>query len=219
VISYKLNIQETNANYYINSAATILDRFQGEPGVLVDIGAHVGILDLLAVSEGGFRIAAAIEANMYNFVRMVDNIVMNECEGRILPIWAAVTNRSYQTETLYSNNLGINSGIQSLKYKDTYPSESVVGISFHDALAGIKKVDLLKIDIEGGEWDILVPKFAKDFKKCDWIDIELHVAPVDYPVLYKEKMGSVDTARKFLTDCGFELYDNPETDGFYGPRK
>lgn len=169
---------------------------------------------MIAVKEAGFSLAIGIEANGQNFARMVANIALNECQGKILPIWAAVTNRSFQREALYSNNLGINSGIQSLKYKDSYPSEYVVGLDFHTVLLGLPSIDLLKVDIEGGEWDILCPRYRKDFKKCKWIDIELHVP--EPPGLYGSSLGSIDKAKDFLESCGFDLKENPDTYGFYG---
>jgi FkbM family methyltransferase len=222
-MAYEFNIQEGESiNYFVNSAEHILGRHKGKKGLLVDFGAHVGVLDVMAVREEGFEFAIAVEPNLENFVRLVDNIQLNDCQGYILPVWAAVSNQSYKTGVLYSNNQGVNSGIQSLNYKDYYPSENVCLVTMNNLLASTSWIDLLKIDIEGGEWDLFTPDNEHLFQKARWLDIELHHMELDKEIaldLYTGIDNSRKTAEEYLAGCGFKLTWNDETAGLYGPRK
>lgn len=217
----QFNIQEGEPiTYFLNSANNILNRHKGKKGLVVDIGAHIGVLDVLATKERGWDFAIGVEPHLPNFARMLDNININHCEGNILPIWAAVADKSYQQGILFSNNQGINSGIQSLDYKSVYPSEAVVLLELKDILGPHDRIELLKIDIEGGEWKLFTEENREYFERAKWIDIELHHMEMDAEFardLYDGNGGSKEWAKIYLESCGFKL--TWDTVGYYGPRK
>lgn len=221
-VDYQFNIQEGESiTYYANCAHEILSRYKGKKNLMVDVGAHIGVVSVMAVLEEGFKFAIAIEPNLVNFVRLIDNIQLNGCEGRILPVWAAVGTKSFTQGTLYSNdnNGNLNSGVQSLNYQGRYPSERVCIVTLADILKNSRIIDLLKIDIEGGEWDLFTEENKEIFMKARWIDIELHHTQADFydtRDLYAGKIHNADEAQKYLEDCGFKLIWYPEANGFYG---
>lgn len=217
----QFNIQEGEPiTYFLNSANTILARHKGKKGLLVDIGAHIGVVDVMATKDRGWDFAVAVEPHLPNFARLLDNININQCEGNILPLWAAVGDKSYQQGVLYSNNQGVNSGIQSLEYKSVYPSEAVVLLQLKDILGPHNSIDLLKIDIEGGEWKLFTEENVQYFEKAKWIDIELHHMEQDKEfasALYAGQGHTKEVAKAYLESCGFKL--TWDAAGYYGPRK
>lgn len=218
----EFNIQEGEPiSYFYESATKILDRYEGKnKDVLVDVGAHIGVVDILAVRERNWGFCVGIEANLPNYVRFLDNVNINHCEGKILPIWAAISDKSFQQGTLYSNGQGINSGVQSLVFTDIYPAENVCLITLKDIIGNIPKIDLLKIDIEGGEWALFTDENREIFERVQWIDVELHNFELDkdwHGILYKDKGNTKAKAKKYLESCGFKL--SWEQVGWFGPRR
>jgi FkbM family methyltransferase len=167
---------EESSEFWIANAKAVLDRHQGGKGLLVDIGAHVGTLAILAVKEYGFTSVVAVEPNLDNFGRMIENISYNDCEGRILPIWAAISNKTLATTKLYQppkSSKGVTSGCWSLIPYDTLCHQRVLSLKLDDVcnLVGSKTIDLLKIDVEGAEYDIIDSTYHEKIRA---IDIELH---------------------------------------------
>src|SRR6266700_1429534 len=100
---------------WIENDRHILGRYdQTQRDLFVDIGAHVGAVSVLAVKEDGFDMAIAVEADLENFARMIDNIAVNNCEGQIFPIWAAISTTSLERVALYMPPTVANSGCRSL---------------------------------------------------------------------------------------------------------
>src|SRR5438132_11999874 len=99
---------------WIDNAQQILAPYQGSGKFLIDLGAHIGAVSILAVKKYGFTQCIAVEADLENFAHMLDNIAMNDCEGYVLPIWAAITSDPPLSHRfLYSNTLS-NSGTHSI---------------------------------------------------------------------------------------------------------
>ena len=139
----------------------ILRRLQ--PGdVFLDIGANIGYDALLAafcVGQSGQVIA--IEASPDIFKMLRNNIVRNRCDN-ITAVCAAVSDTNEKIP-LYAgppNNIGMTTtdATRSLRYNtslkyagdfDAAPIESLVGRDM------LKRVKLIKIDIEGGETKII----------------------------------------------------------------
>jgi FkbM family methyltransferase len=205
------------AEIWIENAKAVLNRYDGQGrGLLVDIGAHVGTVSLLALKEYGFEYAIAVEADLENFARMIDNIAINNCEGRILPIWAAITNTTLAPTQLYLPvPQEANSGCRSLMPYGTSFSEMTASLQLDDifdiARRAGKRIDLLKIDIEGGEWGII----DNAFEPVDCIDLELHLI----------KPHTTVEAQFFLGKAGFRysstslrLSDTTTTEGLHGKR-
>lgn len=124
---------------------------------VVDIGANVGYFTLLAsklVGDTGKVIG--FEANKELVTIVKDNLAMN---------WTT-ENTKIVNKAVFSKNTTLNfhiserfSGYSSIHKKpedenllDTYTSSEIVAVSLDSELQDVGMIDLMKIDIEGGEY-------------------------------------------------------------------
>lgn len=148
-----------------------------KPGdVFVDVGAHVGYYTLLAaklVGESGKVIA--VEPNPPTIVRLEKDIALNPFKNIIVQKVACTdketTLKFFQATLENTGNSSMNQG----NAKDS-TEISVRGVPLDKIVQdlGIKRVDLVKIDVEGGEMSVLGgmtniiatyhPKFAIELK-------------------------------------------------------
>ena len=117
--------------------------------VIVDLGAHIGLSVLRLLAANPRACVLAVEPDPYLIAQLQANVAG-------LPV--AVVNAAVAAEsgsaTLYRSDTF--SWANSLR--PTSPGQSAVTvpcITFDELLAdaGISRIDLLKIDIEGAEWD------------------------------------------------------------------
>lgn len=129
-----------------------------KPGnVFVDVGANIGLFSLNASKIVGLEGKVyAFEAFMPNYVKLYDNIKINNYTN-IVAENNAILNQNSTIEILY-NESDKNVGMASTYLKNFTSKELVEGFSldhyFNDKM--IEKVDLIKIDIEGGEYNALL---------------------------------------------------------------
>ena len=123
--------------------------------VVVDIGGFIGDFALYAVKRLNARKVIVCEPSPKNWALLLKNIANNGYEDRIKPVHKAVTD---------GRNLMMNIDAPDehqcmVSGYDTsgQPLSSVPGISLSNLLRehAIENVDLLKIDCEGGEYEIL----------------------------------------------------------------
>jgi FkbM family methyltransferase len=130
-----------------------LDTVQLEPGdVILDIGAHVGIVSIyLAKKYPGIRVYA-FEPHPDNYKRLVRNIEANGLYDAIVPINGAVTSdgRDVAMPPLMGNSGGSNIYNHSGTQVSSYTLKEFL---YRLNLQG--KVKLLKMDCEGAEYEIL----------------------------------------------------------------
>lgn len=153
--------------------------------VFIDIGANIGLYTLTAAQICKEGHVYAFEPFYENNKQLLFNLKKNKL--KVHCIEKAVSNHNNGLQLHYDNselNLGtvsiINSGGQSHK---------VASITLDDfvALQKIERIDLIKIDIEGGEWDALLGMH----------EVLTHFAPtllieIDNEILLKMKHTSAD---------------------------
>lgn len=221
---------EDSIDWFEENAHKILSRYEGPCETMIDLGAHVGMVSVLATKEYGFDFAVAVEPELENYVHLLDNIAIGDCEGKVLPLWAAIGEESYKIVNLYTipvknkynpEFLGLNSGTHSLEYQENFPKQSVTSLRLIDVVRpfGERTIDFLKVDIEGGEWRLLTEENQSLFEKVGYIDIELHPETDEHLFRNPQKNGTPAKAKAYFRKLGFKLTDNPDTFGFYGHRK
>jgi FkbM family methyltransferase len=123
--------------------------------IVVDVGANIGYYTLLAAQLCPQGKVIAIEPSSINAVMLEKNLQLNPTEC-VTVIRKAAWRKSGERMALRVRdpyNLGANSLL------DEGPVESyVVTLSIDDLLEGLRinRVDLVKIDVEGAEYDVLL---------------------------------------------------------------
>jgi FkbM family methyltransferase len=116
--------------------------------VVVDIGAHVGVVSMTLAQQFGCQVYA-YEPNPDNFERLTENVKANGLTDLVRVYNLAVTKDGREV------NIGTdtdNSGSNSI-YKGGVPVESVTLDDIFNVVG--ERIDLLKIDCEGAECEIL----------------------------------------------------------------
>lgn len=148
-----------------------LKKYDGPLETVIDIGAHVGCFSLAAAQAGAGQIWA-FEPLGDNYSRLVENIVRNNFWGRIVPMPFAVFDSHLKVRQIGKAG---NSGQYSLHYKGAYPSQPCTTYRLRELDRHLKRIDYLKIDIEGAEWVILSqPEIDPLLKKVNFLDLEIH---------------------------------------------
>lgn len=129
-----------------------------KPGsVFVDVGANIGLFSLNASNIVGLDgKVIAFEAFKPNYIKFNDNIKINNFTN-IIAENKAISNQNSTIEILY-NESEKNVGMASTYLKNFTSKELVECFSLDHYLKEkmINKVDLIKIDIEGGEFNALL---------------------------------------------------------------
>ena len=114
---------------------------------VIDCGSHIGLFAMYCTIRGAT--VKAIEPVDENYELLTNNIMLNKFEHNITPIHKAVSgNTLYNKRTFYRTN---NNGNGSLEPYNKSNPILVDTIAINDLLP----CDILKIDIEGSEYEII----------------------------------------------------------------
>ena len=172
----------------------------GEGETWVDLGGHIGLFALYAISKGAKKVIV-YEADKDNFDLLTENIILNNLQDKIIPHHSAVVD---------DNILGDDTTISiwksknpSVNYRNSINKKSngteiiVPAIKFNSVVTD--DIDGLKIDIEGAEVDILTNK-ESNYKYIKKLTFEF--------TLRSEKLH---LAKNVLTEKGFSIKIPPST--------
>ncbi|MEY4544156.1 MAG: hypothetical protein RL685_351 [Pseudomonadota bacterium] len=141
---------------------------------IIDVGGYIGDFSLYAVKHLGARQVIVFEPTRENFAVLEQNVRLNGYEQRITAVPCAVSN----TKTVALNVQRLAAGemhVSAYWYEDA-ERRVLPATTLADILEtySLEKVDLLKVDCEGGEYDIFeaVPRAVLD--KIDNIVFEYH---------------------------------------------
>lgn len=129
-----------------------------KPGnTVIDIGANVGYFTVLgALLVGNKGKVIGYEANSDIFPLLQDNISMNWLTQQTTLINKAIYSKNTKLEFYVSNKFQGDSSINRCSTNEilesSYTKRTVEAVSLENELMSIGKIDLLKIDIEGGEY-------------------------------------------------------------------
>ncbi|RYE21428.1 MAG: FkbM family methyltransferase [Sphingobacteriales bacterium] len=137
---------------------------------IIDIGANIGAFSLFAAYKGAKKIAA-IEPGKEAFETFEKSVKANDMHQTIMPIQAAVTANNGDTLNFSANSSPNNHPLKNAANTiavNTITLKTIVEQHFAGA------IDLLKIDCEGGEYDILYNAENKTLARIREIRMELH---------------------------------------------
>jgi FkbM family methyltransferase len=127
-----------------------LDNLDLKPGdVVVDIGAHKGVVSCyLAKRYPGIKIYA-YEPLIDNYLALVENAILNDADIEAYNF--AVTGDGRDVTLHYSNG---NTGGANVYGGGYEPVKQVKSVKFADVLGRFERIALLKIDCEGAEFEL-----------------------------------------------------------------
>lgn len=142
--------------------------------VVIDIGGFIGDFSLYAVKRLNARRVIVCEPSPRNWALLVKNIANNGYEGRIEPVNKAVTDGRNAMMNIDAPDEC--QCMVSAYHASTQQLSAVPGISLGELLRdhAVERVDLLKIDCEGGEYAILESTPADVFSRIRHIVFEYH---------------------------------------------
>jgi FkbM family methyltransferase len=145
-------------NWYEPIDTTILSILLKPDSVFIDVGANLGIYSLLASEIINHGRIYAIEPSQRDYERLVDHINLNKRDN-IIPINKACSDK----QRLLCLHIADNSfsGENSVNYlpKVKQPTTEVIHAEPLDMILGnlhVNRVDMIKIDVEGYEYNVLL---------------------------------------------------------------
>lgn len=184
----------------------------GNKSTVVEIGANIGIFAVYAATENDSVRLYSYEPIKANYDVLVRNIAENGYQDRIRTFNLGVAAKTEQ-RTFYLQSSPEHSFSKSGSSMD---GVTVDCVSLSDVLEsnGINKVDLLKINAEGAEYEILYSAPKECFDKIDEIRLEYHE--------HESKGYDLESLQSFLQKFGYvttHLYRHLEHEGFLWMKK
>jgi len=169
-------------------------------GVVVDIGANIGAFSVYA-SNTADRVYA-IEPESSNYAQLIKNIHLNKRGGRIVPFRVAAGPENKKV-LLYKGRF--NKGASSTMRPRTGGSEVVEMVSLSHLIndLGINEINLLKIDVEGGEYDLLYNLPNEKFEKINKVVLEYHYVTGESPIALTSYLASLGYKVTMHNGLGF----------------
>lgn len=180
----------------------------GEGDTVVDIGAHVGCFSVLAGARARQGRVLSFEPTLQNFELLRRNLEANRL-GHVVPVQVAVADKAGGREMFLSET---NPGGHSFyRAADHVASTRVPTLSLEDVMQryNLEAIDFLKVDCEGGEYDVLAGCPDRVLECIRKISMETQ----DYG-----EGRNVDVMRQLLEQKGFVVSTRPEWSMLYATR-
>jgi len=164
--------------------------------IIVDVGAHIGLFSLYCRVLNQKTKIFALEPEPENYKILKQNIKQNKIAGVVLS-QMALAGKSGSRELIIAED-NHNHYLSPLDKEST--DEEVILIkaaSLNDycRLNKIEKIDLLKMDIEGGEYEVVAAWNPDDFSLVSSLVLEYH----------SQETNQYKTIEKTLRENGFSV--------------
>lgn len=165
-----------------------------ENDTAVDIGAHIGVFTLYAAANVPKGKVFAYEPIYGNFSLLKKNVKQNRLTN-VKIFNKAVTSNGRKIKIYVSPS---NSGGHSIYPVDHNKIAEVESVTLENLMKQnrISKINFLKLDVEGAEFDIILKTPKNVFKKIDKIVMEYHD--------FTAKENNHKEIVSFLAECGFK---------------
>jgi FkbM family methyltransferase len=168
--------------------------------VIIDIGGYLGDFTLYAAHERGARVVV-YEPTPENFALLKENVALNHLEERITCHNAGVGSKDGELTLSVTRGDGA-VHVSGFLYADAAERITVPAVSMSTVFSDncLTHIDLLKIDCEGGEYEILCSLTDRQFEQIDRIVFEYHTTAG-----YQEKLESVKSR---LATVGYRITED-----------
>jgi FkbM family methyltransferase len=141
--------------------------------VIVDIGANIGSFSLFAALRTGAKKVYAFEPCHGSFQLLLRNITANGLSGVIVPFQNAAC---HSKRGPYVDFPVSSSPSNSFQNCDKDKTARVSTTTLNEALDknGLDRVNYLKVDCEGAEYEILEEMTRADYDRIDTLTVEYH---------------------------------------------
>jgi FkbM family methyltransferase len=150
------NSTNATANIYVNTYESefidFLRKNLPQDGILIDVGAHMGIYSLLLNDK--FIKGYLFEPSSDTFQILQDNLYLNRFNDKFHAYNLCVSN---STKTVKFNQTNVLSGTNSISHSEEDASNATIknAISLDGFIKEIDEITFIKIDVEGHEFEIL----------------------------------------------------------------
>lgn len=180
--------------------------------LVIDVGANAGFFNVLLFSKLKNARVLAYEPLPSNIALFQKTIAQNTGLKNIQLHQSAVTGASIEKIELFTEDTEDNTVVSSIfssfnklnQKKISVPATSLTAIIRENKL---EKIDLLKLDCEGSEYDIIYNTEASVFKKVNMMVIEVH--QID------ENKNNLQSLDQYLRSLGYETRYIPVQEGSY----
>lgn len=140
----------------------------GFSGTVLDIGANIGAFSVLASKAGANRVIA-VEPEAGNLDRLVHHVTLNRREN-VTMLHAAVTPTGGEVVTM----VGVGGGARSIPASDETFTPVTSTVTLADLVETYGPIEMMKMDIEGGEFAIFDALHPDVLPNIDRIAMEWH---------------------------------------------
>jgi FkbM family methyltransferase len=141
----------------------------GRPPIVVDLGANIGLFDLWVLNSYPDAEILAFEPDPENLALFRSCVTLNDSSGRWQLVPAAAATRDGTVPF-------VSGGVSLSRIADD--GEGTTTVRAVDVFPYLERADLIKIDIEGGEWALLVdPRFALLRPAALVLEFHPHMSP------------------------------------------
>lgn len=192
-------------------ADKLMSKLPNDP-LVIDIGANAGFFNVLLFSKLQKARVLAFEPLPSNIELFKKTITQNELLKNIRLSQVAVIGSAKESIDLFTEDTEDNTVVSSVfssfnklnQKKITVPAQSLTSIIEQNNL---EKIDLLKLDCEGSEYDIIYNTDVKILKKVNMMVIEVHQINDD-----KYNLKSLD---QYLRSRGYQTRSIPVQEGSF----
>jgi FkbM family methyltransferase len=181
--------------FFLNTNDWIEEFKIKEKDIVVDIGAHVGYFSIYSSINAKNGKIFAFEPYSKSFEVLKKNLEINQITN-VIPQNLGVTKESGTSTLYFKKNYAIGNSIY--KNTDSDSNIEIKTISLQDIIKNnsLQRINILKLDCEGAEYQILLNLDHQTLEKIDKIVSEIH------PRIENFKIKDV---KEFLTIKGFDV--------------
>jgi FkbM family methyltransferase len=183
------------------------DKISDTP-VLIDLGSCRGDFSKHFISRYNNAKIIMVEPSRTNFAVINQDLVLNN--KNIKKQFFALSDKSGKKLTFHEDPSSEQNGSILFNYFNGLPYE-VETISLDDIVKPFDHVDLVKMDVEGAEWDCIMNLTEETISKISQLTVEFH----DF--IDPSLVSKTESAVKRLLDFGYKL-EYSSTNWMYGSK-